>query len=656
MNKLIASLWLCVLIALIVALCLLGSSEASSNSQRESEQQSEDNPSKWVVTWADLESVIRNCGWNIRKTPARVSTVTGAGLSPTQTMLPAIQDMTSWNQGNGYESRYPQRLAIAYDTKTGRLVTASGYGIEIWNVSSPGFVTRKYYTLADESHIPPGSHDFLKFQSVATDNNGHAIVTGISSVGFAVYSMANGALLYQDSGSGSNYKMSGYGGVAAANGYGFLAARNPGEGIWQYDLSQAELSAGCWEQLPTVSRCTPNDEPVFIRRYPGIYRQVSAVSNLVVGAGGGQGDLGMTVWDSTTGTRLFSGLQMLVVEAVSMWQLDGSTFIATITRVPSSLTRTASIYRFECKGGACSIAQHWSRVLNSSLLPPTMRYSKGYLYIGVPGSYNTTQVEYLYKVTDSTKPIEIGNAAYWEWYYSCNDTGSNNLEPAGGVVVGNVLYRSAGGILDAHGIGGIITDPVPPTIPPTLPPVPPTVPPTKPPTVPPPTPPVIKAVFSVSPEIRVAGRIISFDGSRSTGAARWLWDWDDGVHLEGRIVNRIFQTAGVYDTVLTVLSPGCSTPSCVVEASIKLTVLPDETQPPEPPQPPQTPDDDPTACKPPRVFSAPGRVIYRPGTAGTGRIELEILGPWQCSDNKDTKDTEFIIPNDASNDEMEVTQ
>lgn len=65
----------------------------------------------------------------------------------------------------------------------------------------------------------------------------------------------------------------------------------------------------------------------------------------------------------------------------------------------------------------------------------------------------------------------------------------------------------------------------------------------------------VTATFEYNPEVPVAGDLVSFDGSDSTGdndLVAYDWDFSDGTHTPGEIVSHIFDEPGEYTVSLTV--------------------------------------------------------------------------------------------------------
>ena len=83
----------------------------------------------------------------------------------------------------------------------------------------------------------------------------------------------------------------------------------------------------------------------------------------------------------------------------------------------------------------------------------------------------------------------------------------------------------------------------------------------------------VTANFSFSPTNPTAGQTVNFNGSSSTGTiAAYDWTFGDGGSGSGVTASHTYATAGTFTVTLSVLGPGCASPSCSASVSKTVTV------------------------------------------------------------------------------------
>ena len=83
----------------------------------------------------------------------------------------------------------------------------------------------------------------------------------------------------------------------------------------------------------------------------------------------------------------------------------------------------------------------------------------------------------------------------------------------------------------------------------------------------------LTANFTFSPANPTAGQAVSFNGSSSTGTiGTYAWQFGDGGSASGATATHTYNSPGTFTATLSVLAPGCVSPSCIASLSKTVTV------------------------------------------------------------------------------------
>lgn len=434
-----------------------------------------------------------NCRWEQQKSPYKAAEeVLWTGLRPLDLKLPGDRDNTAFTQNGAWTVDRPYWRAI--DVAAGSIFTTFNRGIHIWQPDASGR-PKKLGAVLEGSIVNKfyDSHDYIIFHDADATPDGKLLgVTGIGSIGFLLYDVSDKSrprLVYQDGGnSGAKHAYGTYVTTISGNHYGFMAAHRTDGGLWAYDATAggaAGASTACVEVQPHSKNCSN----------VAIGRLTQDGVAFVEGAGndsqghflavsGGPFSKGVRIYDvssprsavaSPASALRLTGLAGRQIDEVAMWEAGGKLLLALVTRFPNE----GHIYDVSCvRNGNCQLPAPqyvFPMTLGGVSATGTVSFSESngrpYLYFGSRWVHvlSGLQNEWLLDVSHPASPAEVlggdptgGNRpqttavfdglelGYWSWYYACHPSGSNYMEPAGGMFLGDVLYRVGGSVFDAH--------------------------------------------------------------------------------------------------------------------------------------------------------------------------------------------------------------
>lgn len=421
--------------------------------------------------------------------------------------LPDERDSTNYT-GNSL----PNRLTPLYSsvaTENGWVLTSYADGFRIWDThgvnaevpllagvgdirSGSGCTPSNFWIVTPfctelknffwDIDMPPGKDDIFA-------------MSGVSGVGLSIIDSTNKDapfLLYQETGKGgATHGSEVYVDTIGGRDYAFLAANYlaAGPGVFLYDMTAARAVGRCGEDTNVSIHC------------PGVYKGrigpavqatyldgmvTSSGRHLLVASSGGFSSLekGIQLWDVSNPSSPFnldpSGGRLLtnqISSGVAMWEDAGRQYLAV------HVTGGGQIYDItNCVNGGCSSLDppiwtgswtQWGQAPYADRLFVTLSRSNGkpMLYFGSNDECTGgRQREFLFDASDPTSPTEITPRStvsvagrtidYWSWYYAGNSLlgdpnpllqpGFSRVGPSRGVFSGNVFYRSANTIFDAH--------------------------------------------------------------------------------------------------------------------------------------------------------------------------------------------------------------
>lgn len=437
--------------------------------------------------------------------------------------LPAERDATRYTGNTNPSSATP--LYSSLDVENGWIFATYAGGLRIFdargaNAERPRMVTDATLRSGGSGCNPggfwilaPGCSEIKQFlwdiDAPAGRDDIVAVAGNHDGTGMSIIDTTSKApprLLYQDTGKGGSPQGSEvYADTIGNRDYAFLAANGGrNQGVFLYDMTAARALGRCGENTDEAIACAGVFKGRIGPAVPAVYLDgvvTSAGSHLLAVSGGGfsPSDRGIQIFDVTdpaaarnlepAGGRLLTNQ---IVYGVALWGQAGRVYLA------ANVGAGAQIYdATSCAAGACSLALVWSgswaqwgqSPQGADRLYVTFSRSDGkpMLYFGANDQCSGgRQREFLFDASNPAAPVEITPRTtvtvagrvidYWSWYYSGNSAlgdptwrpGFSRVAPQRAKFSGNVLYRSAQTIFDAHVWGPAVAPPPVPT--PALPP------------------------------------------------------------------------------------------------------------------------------------------------------------------------------------------
>lgn len=447
-----------------------------------------------------LPAEAQSCGFSSEHTPARpVDERLWGPLEPLEyPLISSERDTTSFDRNRAYSTRDP--LYRSVEIEDGRLFAGFNMGVKIWDIdgASGTLSNGKTLTLSGVPLVNFNPHDYFRVKDVDVSEDGELMaMTGHGAMGMTLWRVGDGKgnptnprLLYQDGHTNGKYGEDVY--ITKINGvrYGYLASWKSSEvrGLHSYNLDVAAALGNlnsCVEIWPTDVNCTG----AHLARMTDVdTAHVDGTGNdqtghFLVSSTGKLGSSGLSFWNISQPNSpklLFSDLNGKQVQGLAMWTRNNRMYLALTVRGPDE----AQIYDMTCLRTASCGGQLPNPIYTFPITGwktsswPMVNYSESngtpYLYIGQKfvSNIDVLQAEWLLDVTDPSNPLDVlggdlqnggqgqptiveggVEVGYWSWYYSCNPSGSNWIEPGGGMVHNGYFYRSATGILDIHKVG-----------------------------------------------------------------------------------------------------------------------------------------------------------------------------------------------------------
>jgi PKD repeat protein len=469
--------------------------------------------------------------------------------------LPDDRDSTDYTGNNLPGSTRP--LFSSVDVENGWVFTSYASGFRIYNtvvtglplmvgsgdIRTSGCTPSNFFAVTPE--CTEIKHFFWDIDAPSGKDDIIAM-SGLQPVGMTIISTANKAqpaLLYQDTGRGSETNGTQvYAATISGRDYAFLATNTGKQGLHLYDMTAARSLSRCSEDSATGPIQCPG---VYKRRISddkmAVYVDGTATSSgkhyIVFGSGGFGQDKGIEIWDvsnpnsptnvQSAGGRFLAGGSDPISYGVALWEQASRQYLAT------HIEGGARIYDItNCLASGCSSLGTPIRSLSWAdygKAPSAVRLfvtfsrsgSTPFLHFGAADQCSGgRQREFVFNVSNASNPEEITPKGtitidgktidYWGWYYAGNYYGGNGnsdpnkhgfsrVTPSVAKFGGNVLYRAASTIFDAH--TWTQATPTPPN-----------------------------ADFSWTPVAPIyPGDLVNFNDASTGGTANvWAWTFQDG--------------------------------------------------------------------------------------------------------------------------------
>ncbi len=349
----------------------------------------------------------------------------------------------------------------ALDTENGYLFTATGQGMQIFDVRNTTPVFKSYiYGWIVGGAFPVwnfSDKDWFIKQIDAPEGDTSVVVLGMEEQGLAIVRTTDlnaPVVAYQREVDTSKVYAFASGGTKYAYGTGFSNGA-----VYLYNLSAAANMTRCTE-VPPATPCSG----VYMGQVASVGTGWSSMSGtgtfVATGKNGGSGTA--KIWNVSTPGAPSTVLEIAGGTAsVALWKVGGSHYLAKLDRAGKLL----EIFNVSCiTSGNCGAAAQ-SPVFSGQVstthamqyVTPSVDGANAYLYLGADdlGSC-AAQREFVYDVTAPSNAQEITPKihpdGYWGWYYMTCSTGFNLVGPRIGKVTGNKLYRAGMSVLDVHKI------------------------------------------------------------------------------------------------------------------------------------------------------------------------------------------------------------
>ncbi len=366
---------------------------------------------------------------------------------------------------------------------TNRLFAAYNAGFSVWNIAGNNAEDPRRLAVADgwrgdflTGAFQTGENDFLiddiAAASLGGNNNYIIALSGRTGVGFSVWThsgiQALPDQLYQDPQTAvRRVRLVEFGGRQ----YAFAGGT---EGVWVYDLTQAQVVGPCLQDDVgctgvQIGRVTDQASSVYIDT-------ISRNGKVYVANSSGIG-FPLQIWEvsnpliPTTAVLKFSGLGGVLGQA--FFQIGGAVYLGVVEWVPTNwrlrIYRVTSCLDNTSCNPPLVYSMPISQVGVTRLLTASTSNGDQFLYYGAQlNDVAGEQVEHLLDLSNfpsSVREITEDSSGssptytdgcngdqvdYWGDYYSLNDHGLRNTSPRVGKFQGNYFYRAAFGILDVH--------------------------------------------------------------------------------------------------------------------------------------------------------------------------------------------------------------
>jgi PKD repeat protein len=381
------------------------------------------------------------------------------GYTSCATGVAFCTDSTSFVESQQAYWSYPWFMSL--DTESQYLFIALAHGLQVWDAHSaiPQPVSQLSFAGFPVWSNNPEIKWPLQDVDAPANVDDELALAGAGGIGIAIVDLTNKTspkIVYQNDGRDGNQV---YAAALAGRRYAFLAAG--GNGVLAYDMTQAKLYNGCSEEVPATGAAV-HCPGVFLGRIgTKVASYVDGVDTFFVSSAGAS--RGFEIWDAgnpASPQLKLSGLGDRAVNGVALWKQGASYYLAARTVVFDS-TAARDVHRLEiydvsCIASSCpglgaplSAAEYASQ--GSDFLDFSRSGGTPFLYLGTDNRCSgDVQHEWLLDVANPAAPQDISPFNYWGWYYRGGPTGFNLVAPRSGKFVGDVFYRAALSIFDAH--------------------------------------------------------------------------------------------------------------------------------------------------------------------------------------------------------------
>ena len=384
-----------------------------------------------------------------------------SSLKPHAT-TPILEDYTWWAGSEPQNGNVKEFYSL--DIENGMLFAATGQGIEVIDIRNGPTGDEDIYLFGYDfpAWSYAGDSDWYAWYLDAPAGNSNVVAVSFEQQGLAVVRSSNAndwsspVVAYHAKGelNPATQTMRVY--AVRAAGTDWAYALNLQSKLVRFNLSATATMNRCLDLVAGVT--CPGVFKGEVTAVGGGWQALGGVGNFMA-TGTWQGGGTIKIWgltDPAAPTELMR-ISSSRAMGLAMWQAGGSTYLARIDHISNTLT----IHNVSCiANGPCSSAPVvFSQTLASSsaLTQVTVSQDAGktYLYVGGEDQGSCApQREYVFDATNPGSATDltphIHPDGYWGWYYQHCPTGFNLVGTRSGQVYGNVFYRAAATLLDAH--------------------------------------------------------------------------------------------------------------------------------------------------------------------------------------------------------------